>query len=86
MINLCTKYKSNGEWYKQGDDQNKVMVALATYLKQERSKNKNIPSNLTRSTTKTTATEPGNSTGPSAWKFKNVGEITTCPNTVAKYK
>ena len=32
MINLYTDYKSTGKWDKQGADNNKVLVDLATYL------------------------------------------------------
>ena len=34
MIELYANYKSTGEWDNQGADKNKVMVALATPLKQ----------------------------------------------------
>ena len=39
VVNLYTNYKSTGEWDKQGADHNKVLVDLATALKQERAKN-----------------------------------------------
>ena len=62
MINLYTNYKSTGEWDKQGANHNKVLAALATTLRKERAKNKNIPGNPTSSVNKNPATEPGNST------------------------
>ena len=86
MINLYTNYKSTGEWDKQSAEHNKVMVALATALKQERAKNKKSPGKPNSSVTNTPATETGNSTGPPAWRFKNFGKTTTCPDTGAKYK
>ena len=46
MINLYTKYKSTGEWDKQGAYHNKVLVALTTALKQEPAKNKKVPATL----------------------------------------
>ena len=51
---------STGEWYKQGANQNKKLVALATALKQKRAKNKKSPGNPTISATSNPATEPGN--------------------------
>ena len=84
MINLYTNYKYTGEWDKQGAEHNKVLFALDIALKQECAKNKKIPGNLNKSATKIPATEPGNSTGPPAWKFKNVGQTTTCHYTGAK--
>ena len=47
-------------------DHNKILVAMATSLKQEHAKNKKIPGNFTISVTNTADTEPGNSTGPTA--------------------
>ena len=67
MINFYTDYKYTGKWDKQGADHNKVLVSLAKDLKQERSKNRNIPGNPNNSAAKTSATEPGNSTGTTAW-------------------
>ena len=86
VINLYTNYKSTGKWYKQGAKNKKVLVALATFLKQVRSKNKKSPGNPTSSKTKTPTTENGNSTGLTAWKFNNVGKTTTYPDTRAKYE
>ena len=42
---------------KQGENNNKVLVALETLLSQERTKNKNIHDNPTISATKTPATD-----------------------------
>ena len=42
---------------KQGDNNNKVLVALETLLSQERTNNKKIHDNPNSSATKTTATE-----------------------------
>ena len=86
MINLYTNYKYNDEWDNQGADYKKVMVDLATALKQELAKNKKRPVKPTISATKTPATETGNSTGPPAWKFKNVRKTTTCPDTGSNYE
>ena len=86
MIRFYTNYKSTGECDKQGANHNKVMVALATALKQERAKNKKSPGKPKSSVTKTPATETGNATGPPAWRFKNFGKTTTCPDTGAKYE
>ena len=85
MINFYTNYKYTGEWDNQGADHNKVLIALFTALKQERANNKKIPGNPTISATKTPTTDPVNSTGPPAWKFKNFGKTTTCPDARAKY-
>ena len=84
MIILYTNCKYIGKWDNQGANHNKVVIALATDLKQERANNKNSPSNRTSSATKTPATDPGNSTGPPAWEFKNFGKTTTCCDTGAK--
>ena len=84
MINFYTNYKSTGERDKQDASKNKFLIAFAKALKQEHSKNKKIPGNPTSSETKTYATEPGNSTIQSAWKFENVGKTATCPDTRAK--
>ena len=77
MIKLYMNYKSTNEWDNQGDNHNKVLVALATDLKEELSKKKNIPGNPTSSATNNSVTEPGNSTVPPAWKSKNVDKTTT---------
>ena len=86
MINVYTNYKSTDKCDNQGSDNNKVLVALATDLKQEGAKNKKIPENPTSSATNTLATETGNSTGPPTWKVKKFRNTTTCPDTVAKYE
>ena len=57
-----------GKWDKQGADHNKVLVALATALKQELDNNNKRPGNPTISATKTPATEPGNSNGLPAYR------------------
>ena len=59
---------------------------MDTAIKQERANNKKSPCNPTRSATRATATEPGNSNVQPAWKFKNFGKITTYPDTGVKYK
>ena len=69
MINLYTNYKSTREWDKQGADQNKVLVALVTSLKQEHAKENKTSDKSTRIVTNTTAKNPGNSTGPPVWKI-----------------
>ena len=66
MINLYTKYKSTSEWENQEDNHNKVLVALATSLKQELAKNKKTPVNPNISATNNPATETANSTSPPA--------------------
>ena len=86
MIKLSKNNKSTGEWDRQGADQKKVLVSLDTALKQERAKNKKISSDPTSSANKNPATEPGNSTSPHAWKSRNLGKTTPCPDTGAKYE
>ena len=86
MINLYNNYKYTGKWDTQGADHNQVLVALAKNLKQKRAKYNNIPGNPTSSATKTTTTNPENSNGSPTRKFKNDGNITTCPDTGSKYK
>ena len=81
IINLYTNYKYTGKWDKQGAGHNKVLVTLATALKQESSNNKKRPGNPTRSATNTPATETGNYTSPHAWIFNNSGKTTMCPDT-----
>ena len=86
MINFYMDYKSTGEWDKQSAEHNKIMVALATALKQELAKNRKSPGNPTSSATKTPATDPGNSATLPAWKFKNAGKTTAFPDNKAKYE
>ena len=84
MINLYSSYKSTSKWDKKGANQNKVLVALDTSIKQKRDTKKKSPGKPTSSMNKTTATEPENSTGPPEWEFKNIGKTTMCSDTGAK--
>ena len=85
MTNLYTNYKSTGEWDKQGADQQKVLIALATALKQERAKNKKQSTDARAATTANTNAKTGKAVIPE-WKFKNVGKITKCPVTGDKFE
>ena len=86
MINLYMNYNSTGEWYNKGANHNKVLVDLATALKQEHANNNKSPGIPIRSATKTPVIEPVNSTVPPAWTFNSAEKTPTCPNTGAKYK
>ena len=47
MINLYTNYKASGEWGKNDVSSQKSIIALATALANERSKNKSNKGNNT---------------------------------------
>ena len=85
MTNLYTNYKSTGEWDKQGADQQKVLIALATALKQERATNKQQSTDAGDGMTADANAKTGKTVIPK-WKFKKVGHTTKCPITGDRFK